>query len=189
MVARYTRFRSELVGEALGVVWAALRVSDVCFDSSGRARAWCRTVLTNRLRDLLRGESGRQIQFPRTRNGDASDTGGIVADPRGTNALNERLAELDLRAEFCLEDVHAIGRWSPMCRVYILSLAGLWLKVPTETWSQWLQEAGFPDGYPPPELEECDDRHQRSHLLAEFAGHPVNRLQKVWSEYHRLLLA
>jgi RNA polymerase sigma factor (sigma-70 family) len=82
-------------------------------------------------------------------------------------------------------DLVALRAWPLRQRLMLLSLTGLWEKVPREEWEAWAGEYrteqgdSLPDPFPPAELEECADLAQRNAVLSGALGVSRNTLS-VW---------
>jgi RNA polymerase sigma factor (sigma-70 family) len=171
VAARFSvHYRDDLLDDAAGEVWQALTRSrpEESFE------AWCYGVLRHHLLDRFRKEQ-RERNHQRT-----------MPQQSETPNLQEALERaLDRQEPFRTPDLVALRAWPLPQRLMVLSLIGLWEKVPRDEWKAWAGEYRtatgdtLPDPFPPEELEECGDIAQRNAVLSDAMGVLRNTLS-VW---------
>lgn len=152
------QWRNDVIADAAGDVWAAI----TSFPANGSFEPWCYTVLRNRWLDSVRREQGQQRIAART-----------ATAPRTEPVLRSAVERaLDAQEDFGPEDLRQIADWTPRERLVLLSLSGLWRKVPHPEWARWIAEHracfGLPDpvSFPPDALSDCDTLRKRNEVLA-----------------------
>jgi hypothetical protein len=167
--------KGEFLAEALGYVWERLpkyRPAD------GRFLSWCRVVLQNRLTDLAR-QRGRA---PIAHSAELANAA-IAAQTRA--ALEDAL---DRDAPFGERDLERIRGWPCVDRLVLLTVAGLWTKVPPAEWDAWVDEHGLARPFPPPVCMACENISRRPALLAAVFGVQSNTLIQRWHRKKQCLL-
>jgi RNA polymerase sigma factor (sigma-70 family) len=151
-------FRPELTGNALSWVWGRLKSFD---PRQGRFPAWCRTILRNAAIDELRRIRPDAL---------AHVTQSLEDAPERAEPDEPALLRLERLEPFGPADLARVGRWEPADRVMLLSLSGLWPKVPGDTWRQWLAECGVGAPFPPAGFVETDSKSERYRVLCDALG-------------------
>jgi DNA-directed RNA polymerase specialized sigma24 family protein len=125
-------------------------------------------------KDELRRRKRREQQDPPVGNGSTQTrvTDLIEAPEPGGNVLDTALVAV-AREPFSLDDLARIEDWPPFERLLVLALAGWHRRVPDGDWQRWRIEAGLAAPFPPAEVIECDDAHQRVGLLDQRLDHDV----------------
>jgi hypothetical protein len=109
------------------------------------------------------------------------------------SALSWDDVAFDLASPFSAADLERIGAWDCRPRVELLTMAGLWAKVPPESWVQWLEayednrELGLPRPFPPKSFLDLDNPQDRTAPLAELLAYPPNTLTQRWRRGQKLL--
>lgn len=169
---------ADLAEEGLGEVWQALRG----FRDGDSFEAWCYGVLRNHLVDRVRSHQRDRARQERAARLEA------VADLR--TALEG--AE-DEHTFFNAADLATLRQVPLPQRLALLSLAGLWGKVPVAEWGEWVGayrsgvRAALPDPFPPSSLQECENLSERIGTLASALGVRRNTLS-VWLYRHKQTL-
>jgi hypothetical protein len=151
--------RQDLVDGAIADVWEALCEAPPV----GRFESWCYAVLRNRHLDRLRHE--------RTEHRHAAEAARQRSEAEDLRAALERA--VDRGGPFSAADLQTLGGWPLRHRVILLCLTGLWAKVPSPTWHEWVDEHRQAHGvpaegtFPAPELLDCAEIAQRNAVLAE----------------------
>jgi hypothetical protein len=173
--------RQDLVGGALADVWEALQQKP----RIDRFESWCYALLRNRHLDRIRHEQTEQRH--------AAQAGWQRPQAEDLRAALERVT--DRQGLLPQADLQAVEGWSLRHRIILLSLTGLWLKIPLAQWQRWVddhrQAHGVPaDGpFPPVELQSCDDIAQRNGILSAALNLRRNTLSAWLHRGKPLLLA
>jgi DNA-directed RNA polymerase specialized sigma24 family protein len=158
----------EVVEEALGVIWEAREGY-----TEGRPfEPWCYTVLKNRLLGHIKQE---QTEWRRR---------SVVAGRQAASlkqALETASEQPDPLDDSDLREVRA---WPLRQRLALLSLCGLWEKVPAEEWQEWVHEDGLSLPFPPEVLSGVESITRRNEILAGALGVRRNTLS-VWLYRYR----
>jgi hypothetical protein len=100
---------------------------------------------------------------------------------------------LDLTATFSPADLGRVHAWDTRARVEVLTLSGLWPKVPPHDWEAWLEmyegvrTLNLHRPFPPDEFLLLEDPQDRMAPLAERLGYPANTLAQRWRRGRSLL--
>jgi DNA-directed RNA polymerase specialized sigma24 family protein len=165
--------RDDLLEAGEGDVWLALPTlpKDVGFER------WCYGVVHNRQIDRLREEQAQQ------RRARAVAEAPVAAEDVALRVALER--GLDQPGRLAEEDLEQVRSWPPAPRLALLSLTGLWSRVPGGEWQTWAGRyratecPALPDPFPPEELEGRERLAERNGLLPEALQVPRNTLS-VW---------
>lgn len=176
----------DLIDEATSYVWERLRSFNG--KDGGKFSPWCRRVLRNwcidRVRELRRApvhsETDLGLEEP-----DGLCTPDSWTDRPTADTLD---VLLDRKQPFGPDDLERIRSWKLRERLVLLALTNLWIKVPREEWSEWVQEYGLPEPYPPASCVVAGDQTERVRVLAECCGMLPNTLSQLWCR-KKLLLA
>lgn len=128
-------------------------------------KPWCYVVLRNLWRDRLRRQQVRHAQE-------------YVEGISEAQASGQRSDGVDL--QFSGNDIKTIDRWPDADRVFLLCVAGLWMKVPLAQWKQWCLALDLPATFPPDQLKDKDEPPQRVHWLSEHLGIRPNTIVQRW---------
>jgi RNA polymerase sigma factor (sigma-70 family) len=171
VAARYPGpYREDFAEEAAAEVWQALGG----FQAGRPFEPWCYGVVRNHLVDRFREEQREQRHRARLAS-------------RGKAPGLQRALEraLDHPAGLPQSDLATIRTWPLPQRLLVLTLSGLWEKVPAEEWEAWLEEYraarynDLPKPFPPVGLRDCDTIAERNAVLAAAMRAPRNTLS-VW---------
>lgn len=158
LAARFANcYRSDVIEDATGDIWVVIGR----FPAGGDFEAWCYSVLKNRWLETVKRDERRQSREWNT--GEP-----IVSDAAIRNAIEK---SIDAMGQFVAADLATIGSWPHRDRLVLLSLAGLWQKVPGRQWNIWVYEHrdryGTPDDpFPPEALAACEQLAERNAVLA-----------------------
>jgi hypothetical protein len=150
----------------------------------GSFESWLRVVLWNLVRNRKR-EAQRLAQRQKRHQ--------EQWQPPRTSRWPADLSHIDPLARFSDDDLARVRGWRGRLRVELLCLAGLWLKVPAETWERWLQEyekereVMLDRPFPPADFLELDDRKARIQPLAVALHLKGNTLVQNWKRFRDLL--
>jgi RNA polymerase sigma factor (sigma-70 family) len=163
-------YSDDFIGEAAGEVWQAL----AGYQPGGSFAGWCYRVLRNHLFDRFRQEQ---------RQGEHRAKWALATQTPGLQQALEQA--LDRETILPPADLATLRTWPLPQRLALLSLSGLWQKVPAEEWLAWVVECrtsgsyDLPEPFPPEELLQHNDIAGRNGVLSAALGVPRNTLS-VW---------
>jgi len=160
LAVRFTgQQRGDVLSDAPGDVWEVIGK----FPCGGRFEPWCYAVLRNRWFDTIGKERRRTVL-------DTTRPSPFTADGDIRLAVEQAI---DSVKPFGPDDLSLIRTWPHRDRLILLCLTGLWGKIPTAEWEQWVAEHRTRHGvpiqgdFPPSTLAQCDQLAERNALLAE----------------------
>jgi DNA-directed RNA polymerase specialized sigma24 family protein len=160
----------DLLEESGGEVWRALSG----FQAGASFEGWCYGVLRNHLFDRFRQEHRARTH--------RLNWAALSQAPGLQQALERGLDQAGL---FPPADLATLRTWPLPQRLALMSLSGLWEKVPPEEWDAWVGEYRasrdheLPDPFPPDQLRHSDDLAGRNAVLSAAMRVSRNRLS-VW---------
>ena len=152
-------YRDEVIENAAGDIWLVIGH----FPAGGNFESWCYTVLKHKWLESIRQNKSRQLREQRV-------SQPVVADVALRQTL-EKAMNMDAVENFARYDMAIIVGWPHRDRLVLLSLAGLWQKVPYREWQNWVcehrEKEGVPDDpFPPELLALCEQLTERNAVLA-----------------------
>jgi hypothetical protein len=174
LAARFSgQQREDLLQAAEGDVWMELHT----LPEGANFEGWCYGVLRHRQIDRYRKEqSQRRLTHA------AGHTAPATAEDTALRTALERA--LPGPADLPEEDLVQVRGWPPAPRLALLSVVGLWARVPQEEWRRWVgdyrtEDPTLPEPFPPDELEACERLADRNGVIAGALQVPRNTLS-VW---------
>jgi len=163
---------SELADEAPTAVYTRFNSFDPV---RGNFRAWCYQVLDRWLIDEHRKKGRRRRRerpISEVFDAESRPNEGMAECPIEDHHLSDPATQaqwrMDLDRDFGEEDLQELEKIPVKRRVFGLAVAGLWDRVPKETWQAWVDKIdGLPQPFPPPGIEDCQTPNDRIHFLAD----------------------
>ena len=163
---------SELAEEAPTAVFTRFNSFD---PARGNFRAWCYQVLDRWLIDEHRKKRRirrRERPISDVFDGESRSTDGMAEwsfeDHHGSDPAAKAQWRIDFDRYFGEEDLQELEKIPVKRRVFGLAVAGLWDRVPEETWQAWVNKIhGLPQPFPPSGIEDCETPNDRIHFLAD----------------------
>jgi|GEM_PF-3395809 len=162
---------NDFIEEGPSLIWERLK----SYDPAKRFKPWCAVVLNNALIDELRKQVRRDERVKSV--SDLVNCAGEEGTQRyqlflqNAGAPLEPLCEDDSFGEFSDQDIALLEtELTAKARVVALVIIGLWVKVASQIWEQWLDEGDYPRDFPPDEIFTLDDIEERVTMVAEYLG-------------------
>jgi len=172
-VSPKSTLRDDFIENAPSLIWERFG----SYDPMRPFKPWCAVVLENALTDELRKQGRHHARFKSESDLFASS---VEEGTRGCRDCLENIKPArqvsDLRKEDCFEalsdrDITLLEtELTAKARVTVLVVAGLWVRVPSHIWEKWLDEGGYPRGFPPDEVLDLEDVGERVKAVAEELG-------------------
>lgn len=170
-----TQIAKDLPHDALSHIWEKRKF----YDSEKPFEPWVRAVLRNLATDWRRklkrrrridGLTGRYVEEGASVNGKENGSGQLDPEDRSWKNDWKRVEARIFPDRFFQRHLDVLKSLPVRRRVIALAIAGLWSRVPTEQWTQWLREAEIEEPFPPPEC--CLENGLRANiqLVADFLG-------------------
>jgi len=175
----------DFLDRALAHVWEALQENR--FDRNrGRFSGWCRQVLRNLLTDLVRrAKTARNRAILHSDYSDSEQPLAEMVEDDGPDVSQL----LEQREPFSRRQLDRLRKkCSARVCVILMLLVGLFWRVPSDIWQNWLKEAGIGEPLPMERMWEREHPLSRGASVALALGMTDEAVRQTWYRYRKHLL-
>lgn len=156
----------------------------LCDIERGRFEGWVGSVARNYLIDCDRKEKRRQeVSFDDSPDDNVSLYGHIGDHKTPQVVWSPTIFE----ARFCQADMELVRSWPLSCRLVLLAVSGLWVKVESSEWESWCRSAEVPIPFPPESAILADGPLSPISQVAEAMSRRSNTISQQWRRWKRRL--
>lgn len=176
----YSQETRDLLDEAPSVIWEKIASYRA---EKGRFETWCRVVLHRWQIDRIR-RRGANL----TASADRLDLDQLLDSSDADRARRACEAALDRGIPLSRNDLDRIAGWRVETRVLLMCLSGLWFRIPSDVWNDWLADCEVEPPFPPDDFLDLERTGERYATLAPALGVSVSTLTKRVERTKHLLL-
>jgi hypothetical protein len=179
----------DFVEMSTGLIFERIVAGKYNPEISGTFQGWCYKVLKRKwISEIRERKTDATGHMETGRPGDhiSEDANDLIEDGR---LIHEH--SIDLRTlrdrRFESEDMESLRAWKSQNRVLLLSLSGLWAKVPPDDWRQWLDEVKIAIPFPPETFGSLPTDQERFKIMAEalLRINPAANEENVKQKWYR----